>query len=147
MPTWWSRDKNPNSMVFRELLGWWAHLEGWKSESEVVQSCPTLRDPVDFLETTRLLRPRDFPGKSTGEGCHFLFQGIFPTQGLNLNLQHCRQMLYHLSHQESPSRRLGHLRSTRTETPMLRTLLDLILCISSADCSSVSFIISFIINW
>ena len=35
-------------------------------------------------------------------GCHFLLQGIFPTQGLNLGLQHCRQMLYHLSHQGSP---------------------------------------------
>ena len=35
-------------------------------------------------------------------GCHFLFQGIFPTQGWNLGLLHCRQTLYHLSHQGSP---------------------------------------------
>ena len=35
-------------------------------------------------------------------GCHFLLQGIFPTQELNPGLQHCRQILYHLSHQESP---------------------------------------------
>ena len=35
-------------------------------------------------------------------GCHFLLQRIFPTQGLNLGLPHCRQMLYHLSHQGSP---------------------------------------------
>ena len=27
-----------------------------------------------------------FPGKNTGVGCHFLLQGIFPTQGLNLSL-------------------------------------------------------------
>ena len=27
--------------------------------------------------------PWDFPGKNIGEGCHFLLQGIFPTQGLN----------------------------------------------------------------
>ena len=32
-------------------------------------------------------------------GCHFLLQGIFLTQGLNLGLPHCRQMLYPLSHQ------------------------------------------------
>ena len=32
-------------------------------------------------------------------GCHFLLQGIFLTQGLNLGLLHCRQILYHLSHQ------------------------------------------------
>jgi len=47
----------------------------------------------------RLLRPWDFPGKSTGVGCHFLLQGIFLTQGLNLGLPHCRQPFYHLSHQ------------------------------------------------
>ena len=43
-----------------------------KSESEVVQSCPTLLDPMD--QSTRLLRPWDFPGKSTGVGCHCLLQ-------------------------------------------------------------------------
>ena len=31
-------------------------------------------------------------------GCHFLFQGIFPTQGLNPDLLHCRQILYCWSH-------------------------------------------------
>ena len=51
------------------------------------------------LQPTRLLRPWDFPGKSTGMGCHFLLQGIFPTQGSNPSLPHCRQMLYSLSHQ------------------------------------------------
>ena len=30
----------------------------------------------------------DFPGKNTGVGCHFLFQGIFLTQGSNLSLLH-----------------------------------------------------------
>ena len=35
-------------------------------------------------------------------GCHFLLQRIFPTQGLNPGLLHCRQTLYHLSHQGSP---------------------------------------------
>ena len=41
------------------------------------------------------------PGKNTGVGCHFLLQGIFLTQESNLGLQHCRQILYHLSHQGS----------------------------------------------
>ena len=31
-------------------------------------------------------------------GLHFLLQGIFPTQGLNPGLLHCRQMLYRLSY-------------------------------------------------
>ena len=46
----------------------------------------------------------NFPGKSTRVGCHFLLQGIFPAQGLNPGLPHCRQTLYCLSHQGSASR-------------------------------------------
>ena len=34
-------------------------------------------------------------------GCHFLLQEIFPTQGLNPDLSHCRQMLYRQIHQGS----------------------------------------------
>ena len=37
----------------------------------------------------------DCPGKNTRVGCHFLLQGSFPTQGFNLHLLHCRQILYH----------------------------------------------------
>ena len=44
----------------------------------------------------------DFPGKNTGVGFHSLLQGIFPTQGANLGLPHCRQILYHLSYREEP---------------------------------------------
>ena len=36
-------------------------------------------------------------------GCHFLLRGIFPTQGLNPGLLHCRQTLYYLSYQGSPN--------------------------------------------
>ena len=43
-----------------------------------------------------------FSGKNTGAGCHALLQGIFPIQGSNLGLPHGRQILYWLSHQESP---------------------------------------------
>ena len=68
-----------------------------QNQSEVAQLCPTLCDPMD----TRLLRPWDLLGKSTGVGCHFLLQGIFSTQGSNAGLLHGRQMLYHLSHQGS----------------------------------------------
>ena len=44
----------------------------------------------------------DSPGKHTGIGSHSLLQGIFLTQGLNLGLLHCRQILYHPSHGGSP---------------------------------------------
>ena len=68
-------------------------------ESEVAQSCPILCNPMN-CSPTRLLHPWDFPGRNTGVGCHFLLQEIFPIQGLNLGLLHCRQMLYCLSQRE-----------------------------------------------
>ena len=47
--------------------------------------------------------------KNTGVGSLSLLQGIFPTQGLNPGLLHCRRILYRLSHQRSPIRRgQGH---------------------------------------
>ena len=49
----------------------------------------------------KFLCPWNFPGKNTGVGCHFLLQRIFPNQGSNPGLPHCRQMLYRLSHQGS----------------------------------------------
>ena len=42
------------------------------------------------------------PGQNTGVGSCSLLQGIFPTQGLNPGLLHCRQILYQLSHKGSP---------------------------------------------
>ena len=49
------------------------------------------------LYPARLLHPWDFPDKSTGVGCHFLLQGIFPAQGVNPGLLHCRPTLHRLS--------------------------------------------------
>ena len=40
------------------------------------------------MQPTRLLCPWDFPGKNTRVGCHFLLQGISPTQGSDLHLLH-----------------------------------------------------------
>ena len=46
--------------------------------------------------------PWNSPGQNTGVGCFSLLQGIFPTQGLNPGLLHCRWILYQLHHKESP---------------------------------------------
>ena len=55
----------------------------------VAKSCPPLVTPgYSFW---------DFPGKNTGVGCHFLLQGIVPTQESNQALLHCRRILYQLS--------------------------------------------------
>ena len=64
----------------------------------VARSCPTLCNPMDWSPPGFSVHG-DSPGKNTGVGCHFLLQEIFPTQGLNPGLPHCRQMFYRLSHQ------------------------------------------------
>ena len=58
-------------------------------------SCSVVSDSLrpHGLYPTRFHRQWDFPGTNTGVGCHFLLQEIFPTQGLNPGLPHCRQML------------------------------------------------------
>ena len=80
-----------------------AFLLWWLSKEKV-----KLFGPVRLFVTpwtpcapTRLLCPWDSPGKNTGVGCHFLLQGIFPTQGSNPGLPHYRQTLYRLNHQGS----------------------------------------------
>ena len=63
----------------------------------VTQSCLTLCDPMDF--TVRgILQARILEWV----GSLSLLQGIFPTQGLNPGLLHCRQILYQLSDKGSP---------------------------------------------
>ena len=44
----------------------------------------------------------EFPRQEDWSGLHFLLQGVLPTQGWNLGLLHCRQILYRLSHQGRP---------------------------------------------
>ena len=48
------------------------------------------------LQSTRLLCPWNSLGKNTGVGSCSLLHEFFPTQGSNLDLLHCRQILYHL---------------------------------------------------
>ena len=67
------------------------------SEVKVTQSCSTVCDPMDYIYSSW-----NSPGQNTGVGSLSLLQGIFPTQGLNPGLPHCRQILYQLSHKGSP---------------------------------------------
>ena len=71
----------------------------------------------DFFATPWTLHglylcPWNSPGQNTGVSCHALLQGIFPTQGSNPGLLHCRQMLYHLGHQGSQNHVSPLLRTT-----------------------------------
>ena len=63
---------------------------------KVTQSCQTLCNPHG------LYSPWNSPGQNTGVGSLSLLQGIFPTQGSNPGLLHCRQIFYQLSHKGSP---------------------------------------------
>ena len=62
---------------------------------KVTQSCPTLCNPMDCSPWTS-------PGQNNGVGSLSFLQAIFPTQGWNLGLSHCRQILYQLSHKINP---------------------------------------------
>ena len=64
----------------------------------VTKSCLTLVTPWAIVYQARLSLAWGFSGKNTRVGSHFLLQGIFLTQEWNLDLLHCRQILYHLSH-------------------------------------------------
>ena len=46
-----------------------------------------------------LSSPWNAPGQNTGVGSLSLLQGIFPTQGSNPGLPHCKHIFYQLSHQ------------------------------------------------
>ena len=67
----------------------------------VTQSCPTLCNLMACSPLGSSVHG-DSPGKNTEVGCHALLQEIFPTQGLNPGLPHCRWIPYHLSHQGRP---------------------------------------------
>ena len=70
------------------------NLESEESESLSVIS--------DCLQPHRLYSPWNSSGQNTGElGSHSLLQGLFPTQGSNPGLLHCRWILYHLSTREA----------------------------------------------
>ena len=84
---------------------YWSIVALQQSESAmevfVTWSCPTLCDPMDCSPSGSfvhgILQARILEGVAIP-----FFRGIFPTQGSNLGLLHCRQILYHLSHQGSP---------------------------------------------
>ena len=80
----------------------------WLGICLVTQLCPTLCDCMDCSLPGYSVHG-DSPGKNTGVSCHALLQGIFPMQGSNAGLPHCRWVLYWLSHQGS----LGILRQIK----------------------------------
>ena len=73
---------------------------------QIVVQIPVPRESESLSvvsDSLRLYSPWNSPGQNTGAGSLSLLQGIFPTQGSNPGLTHCRWILYQLSHQGSPS--------------------------------------------
>ena len=113
------------------------HLhETWKIQNQVIysftmkvkvkvaQSCLTLWDPHGIYS------PWNSPGQNTGVGNLSLLQGIFPNQGSNPGLLHCRQILYQLNHKGSPRilEWVAYPFSSRSSQPRNRTGVS---CIAS----------------
>ena len=65
-----------------------------ESESEVAQSCSALSDPMDYSLPGSFIH--GFSRQEYWSGVPLPVQGIFPTQGLNPGLPHCRHTLYPL---------------------------------------------------
>ena len=74
----------------------------WKRRSKNVthSRCESCSVVSDSLQPHGLYSPWNPPGQNTGVACHFLLQKIYPTQGLNPRLLHCRWILYHCAIQE-----------------------------------------------
>ena len=68
-------------------------LQGWKWSESVSHS---------VVSNSLLYSPWNSPGQNTAVRSHSLLQGIFPTQGLNPGLPHCRWILYQLGHKGCP---------------------------------------------
>ena len=73
----------------------------WLSSQQALKVKVKVTQSAESLQPHGLYSPWDSPGRNTGVGSLSLLQGIFPTQGLNPGLLHCRQILYQLSHKES----------------------------------------------
>ena len=81
-------EHSPNKHLTHTYLCFHLIIFQDKSIKLGVSACIVVTDSLHFhgLQPASLLYPQNFPGKNTGAGCHFLLQGLFPTQGSNPHL-------------------------------------------------------------
>ena len=91
---WYSKPSNGNTGTQKWIVWGLEGRESRKWEGEFSESCLFMSDSLWLYSNS--------PGQNTGMGSLSLFQGIFPTQGLNPGLLHCKWILYQLSHKGSP---------------------------------------------
>ena len=104
-----TKNKNPDTTSYKHSTIWYVYITFLSlfltmraalfisqclaqcTKVKVAQLCLTLCNPMDCIGLNS-------PGQNTGVGSLSLLQGIFPTQGSNPGVLHCRQILYQLSH-------------------------------------------------
>ena len=97
-------------------LGDWSKLPQTYCVCFIVSvSCSIMFNSLWPHEACQVPLPMELSRQEYLSGCHFLLQGIFPTQGLNLGLLHCRWILYHLSHIVNISQKHWKLFSVKKE--------------------------------
>ena len=77
----------------------WSSGTVYLASRRISEGCSVM---FNSLRPHGLYSPWNSPGQNTGVSSLSLLRGIFPTQGSNPGLPHCRQILYQLSHQGSP---------------------------------------------
>ena len=107
-----SRDQTQGSCTVGRFFTVRATREAWFSGNHLFLFGSLVYDKVKWSESHSVMSnslwphglhsPWNSPGQNTGVGSLSFLQGIFPTQGLNPGLPHCRQILYQLSHKGSP---------------------------------------------
>ena len=79
----------------------WVQSLGWEDPLQKGKATHSRVDVI-IIDTPHWTFIWNFAGQNTGVGSLSLLQGIFPTQGSNPGLPHCRRVLYQLSHKRSP---------------------------------------------
>ena len=78
------------------------HCTTWEAQVSIESESESCSVVSKSLRSHGLYSPWNSSGQNTGVGSLSFLQGIFPTQGSNPGLSHCRQILYQLSHKGSP---------------------------------------------
>ena len=94
--------RNQTHIACISYIGRWIlyHCTTWEAQVSIEsERCSVVSHS---LRLHGLYSPWNSSGQNTGGGSLSLLQGIFPTQGSNPGLLHCRQILYQLTHKESP---------------------------------------------
>ena len=96
----WERSLGETGYMY--MYGWIPSLSTWNCHCQLVYESESRSVMSDSLQPHGLYSSWNSSGQKTGVASPSLLQGIFPTQGSNSGLPHCRHILYQLSHKGGP---------------------------------------------